>query len=572
MDIVLIDAISPFFRGLARHRINWSKIPFADLEDADGRPDAACFARVAEDMPLVAAGIRSLGGTAATLDDLAHLAPCPHHAAELNAKIAAYQTHFAGFMEALQRQGLAVYVTADYFSHSPGTRAACGDDPARLASVFTDLVRAFFARFPDAAGIILRIGETDGLDVRGDFRSELVLKRPDEVRDFLLRVLPVFEELGKTLVFRTWTVGAYPVGDLLWNPVTFDRVFAGVDSPALLVSIKHNDSDFFRHLPLNPTLLCPGVRKIVELQARREYEGCGEYPSFTGWDVEQLRRKLEGVPGIAGISLWVQTGGWTVFRRLAFLENASPWTDLNAYAAVRVFRDRIPAEAALMDYCRDRLHSFAYADLIELARLSDEVVKELLYLDDFARRPLFFRRVRVPPLFSVYWDQIFVNHSVRKLLRIFAPDGAAKVRQGQAAMRKMERMEELAKRLGLPADDIRFMRDSLRLVALAREYYFLPFSQDRARGLWEAKEAYQKAWPREVRYRYAVKLDFSRQRLSRHRLRSLLRLLVREQPRYRRMDRLVTLGVLSWIAPWLLRRRRDSALSQAAMGIETVFR
>ena len=572
MDIVLIDAISPFFRGLDRHRINWSKIPFADLEDADGWPDAARFDRIAEDMPRVAAGIRALGGTAATLDDLAHLAPCPHHGPELNAKIAVYQDRFAGLMETLRRSGLSVFATADYFSHSPGTRAALGGDPDRLSHAFIGMVRTFFERFPDAAGIILRIGETDGLDVRGDFRSELVLKRPAEVRGFLQRVLPVFEQLGKTLVFRTWTVGAYPVGDLLWNPMTFTRVFAGVTSPALLVSIKHGDSDFFRHLPINPTLLCPGVRKVVELQARREYEGCGEYPSFIGWDVEQIRRRLEGAPDIAGISLWVQTGGWTVFRRLAFLESASPWTDLNAYAAVCVFRDRIPAEAALMDYCRDRLHSFAYADLIELARLSDEVVKELLYLDDFARRPLFFRRVRVPPLFSVYWDQIFVNHSVRKLLRIFAPDGAAKVRQGGAALRKMDRMEELAKRLGLPAEDIRFMRDSLRLVALAREYYFLPFSQERARGLWEAKEAYQKAWPREVRYRYAVKLDFSRQRLSRHRLRSLLRLLLREQPRYRRMDRFVTLGVLSWIAPWLLRRRRGFPLTQTAMGLETVFR
>ncbi len=572
MDIVLIDAISPFFHGLERHRINWSKIPFSDLENAEGWPDAGKFDRIAADMPRVAAGIRALGGTAATLDDLAHLAPCPHHAPELNAKIAFYQDRFAGLMETLRQHGLAVFITADYFSHSPGTRAALGDDPDRLAGTFIDLVRAFFQRFPGAAGVILRIGETDGLDVRGDFRSELALKRPEDVCGFLQRVLPVFEHLGKTLVFRTWTVGAFPIGDLLWNPATFERAFKDVRSSALLVSIKHGDSDFFRHLPLNPTLLCRGVRKIVELQARREYEGCGEYPSFIGWDVEHIRRKLEGVPDIAGLSLWVQTGGWTVFRRLAFLGNASPWTELNAYAAVRVFRDRIPAEAALMDYCRDRLQSFAYADLIELARLSDEVVKELLYLDDFARRPLFFRRVRVPPLFSVYWDQIFVNHSVRKLLRIFAPDGAAKVRQGQAALRKMERMEELARRLGLPAEDIRFMRDSLRLVALAREYYFLPFSQARAHGLREAKEAYQNAWPREARYRYAVKLDFSRQRLSRHRLRGLLRLLLREQPRYRRMDRVVTLGVLSWIAPWLLRRRRDSGLTQTAMGIETVFR
>jgi hypothetical protein len=34
MELFLIDAIGPFFRGYVRSRVNWSKIPFMHLVDA----------------------------------------------------------------------------------------------------------------------------------------------------------------------------------------------------------------------------------------------------------------------------------------------------------------------------------------------------------------------------------------------------------------------------------------------------------------------------------------------------------------------------------------------------------
>lgn len=57
-------------------------------------------------------------------------------------------------------------------------------------------------------------------------------------RSMLNRLLPLFEHYGKSLVFRTWTVDAHAIGDLIWNRQTFDRVFKGIDSPRLIISMK----------------------------------------------------------------------------------------------------------------------------------------------------------------------------------------------------------------------------------------------------------------------------------------------------------------------------------------------
>ena len=145
------------------------------------------------------------------------------------------------------------------------------------------LLDRFLTDFPEVAGVIVRIGESDGKDVHDDFRSQLVLKTPEQARAFLQEMLPVFERHGRRLIFRTWTVGAYPIGDLMWHRDTFARVFEGITSPALVVSMKYGESDFFRYLPLNRNFFRTPLAKIVELQSRREYEGCGEYPNFTGW-------------------------------------------------------------------------------------------------------------------------------------------------------------------------------------------------------------------------------------------------------------------------------------------------
>ena len=48
MKLLLIDAIGPFFRHYKRQRINWSKVPFTDLETDSGLRDE-CVATIPDD-------------------------------------------------------------------------------------------------------------------------------------------------------------------------------------------------------------------------------------------------------------------------------------------------------------------------------------------------------------------------------------------------------------------------------------------------------------------------------------------------------------------------------------------
>jgi hypothetical protein len=213
---------------------------------------------------------------------------------------------------------------------------------------------------------------------------------------------------------------------------------------------------------------------------------------------------------------------------------------------------------------------------LELLRRSDEVVRELLYIDEFARQRLYFRRVRIPPLLQVYWDTIFINDAVRKVIGHFVRDPERAVRAGEAAFGNFERMEALAEPAGLPAEDIRFMRDTFRILLLARRYYLLPFEPELANEIEATKRAYKKRWPRRTRHRYRVKTSFQPTHVKRRTIAWVSRLVIRNRPEYRTVfDRLFTLRVLAWVY-WLFRVRHQRAmpkfLRKSAMGVDAVFR
>jgi hypothetical protein len=98
------------------------------------------------------------------------------------------------------------------------------------------LVR-LFEDYPEVNGVIFRIGECDGVDVEGDFRSRLVLKNAAMVNDFISGTLPIFEERDRLMIMRTWTMGATRAGDLIWTSGTFDRAFRDVESENFIVSM-----------------------------------------------------------------------------------------------------------------------------------------------------------------------------------------------------------------------------------------------------------------------------------------------------------------------------------------------
>lgn len=571
----LIDAIGPFFRGHEVRTINWSKIPWQNVPKAcDGAADA-WWAQVRADLTRFADQASAWGFNAVSLDDVTHLADHAWLEPELRQRIAFYQEEFARCFAIFTERGLAVHVTMDVMTYTPELRRRMVEARRGVNDYLAGLLEGFFHSFPQVAGIILRIGESDGKGVHDEFRSELVIQKPAQARCLLRDLLPVCERHGRRLIFRTWTVGAYRIGDLMWHRGTFTRVFEGIDSPALVISMKYGESDFFRYLPLNRNFFRTKIPKIVELQTRREYEGCGEYPSFVGWEYERYARELAHADNVIGCMVWCQTGGWVPFRRIALIDPEAVWIDLNTFVTLRIVKDGWSVEGAVRAFVKERALGDADA-LIELLRCSDEVVRELLYVEEFAQQKLYFRRVRIPPMLQVYWGNIFINHSVKKLLRHFVREPEAALHSAVRCMDRLEQMIALAPRAGVPVADLEYMRDTFRLLALAREYYFTEFTPETEPRLREAKRAYKAKYAkRGLRARYRIKTDFKPFWLHPRYLGWAAALLLRRKRGYRIIDKLLILHVLSVIYRVVAVRKPhwiSGFAKESAMGVDVVFR
>jgi hypothetical protein len=573
VDIFLIDAVGPFFRNYKKQRINWSKIPFHNLRlDPEGR--RIQFDRIAADMRLFASKVSKAGYNSVSLDDVAHLTPDPCHGSAINNTIHILIQEYRVLFKILKDHGLNIYLTMDVLSFSPGMKTKIAGSKKKGLQFIIKQVESVFADFPEISGIIFRIGESDGRDVKGDFKSELFLRTPREVNTLIRELLPVFERHGRTLILRSWTVGAYQIGDFIWHRRTMARVLRGIDSPNFILSMKYGESDFFRYLPLNKHFFRLKVRKIIELQAKREYEGCGEYPSFVGWDYHEYARQIESAQNIAGISVWCQTGGWVPFRRLTFLQKEGIWNELNSYVTLKVFKEKWSVEESVTAFCQE-INCPDPQGFLEFLRLDDEVIKELLYIREVAERKIFFRRVRIPPLLTVYWNNIFINDSVRKILQHLVENHEGSIQEGYNALEKIKRMKTLAEELGLSAEDIQFMNDTFYIIALARSYYFLPDNEETVTTLKKAKKKYKVLYPKKDHPRYRIKTNYKPFPLRIASLALLSRFCLRNKRGYRIIDHLFTLhllGVIYRLFVFINPEKIPAFVRKQAMGIGTIFR
>jgi hypothetical protein len=573
MEWLLIDGLGPFFHGYHRKRINWSKIPFEHLETADGlKTDLICS--IQADFARFARAAADVGCNAITLDDLAHLYPWPHYEAPVKAKIQAYGAWYRELFASAAEAGLRVFITTDIMFYTSELARYPGRHVDALVEWWHQALRYVFQAFPEIAGVIMRFGESDARDVRDTFRSALVLHTSKQVRQFLSGVLPVFEHWYKLLVFRTWSVGAYAVGDLMWHHCTFASAFSSLHSPNLILSMKYGDSDFFRFLPLNAHFFQSRHQKIIEFQTRREYEGFGEYPAFVGWEYEGYLRALRNVPNVVGASLWCQTGGWGTFRRLTYLTNSSIWVDLNTFVTAHMCRG-LSCEQAVERFCQRFQPHIPVQPFLQFLRLADEAVRNLLYIRELAERQLFFRRLRVPPLSHVFWDRIVINAAMRTVLGAMVRDRQRAIDEGRIALRTLDTMRSLAAVHHLPEQGLRLQHDTFEILAAAREYLLGDATPEIMKRLQTLVLHYRAnhAW------RYSVETNFvpcaaSRLMPSRS-LKLLLRLMLRERAEYRWIDRLFLLRFFSLVYPlvWRWRERLFPAFARHhGMGIEVVFR
>ncbi len=574
MELFLIDAIGPFFRGYEKNRINWSKIPFTHLKTSG--PEAEIqWQQIENDIRHFAAGVSALGYNAVTLDDLAHLAPHPLHEPEIADRIAFFRTRFAKIFDILQEEfSLKIFLTSDIIPLTPAIEKSIGEKTEDLEKYYLSLVTGILDDFPQLSGLILRIGESDGNDVKDPIRTRLHLRNPRDTNHLLRKLIPTFDSRSKKLILRTWTVGAHHIGDLIWHRGTLSETLDGIDSPNFIVSMKHGESDFFRHIPLNKAFFRVKQAKIIELQARREYEGAGEYPSFIGRSCEAFARELAHAENMVGISVWCQTGGWHRFRRLAFLEgnkNPDTWIRLNVATAIHVFKYGHSVEQSI----EETVGIENAPATLHLLRHADVLINQLLYIEDFASQKLFFRRVRIPPLLNVYWDCLFINHAVSKTLRHFVPDPEQTLRTGEGAASLFPEMIRLAREADLPVADIEHMRDFFSILVLARRYYFLPYDEALTVRIRSAKKEYKKRYPANVRERYRIKISFEPFKVKRRTLAWVSSVLLRKKRGYRVIDHLFTLHLIGYLFRLFKPRNPKDMpkfLRKSAMGIDSLFK
>jgi hypothetical protein len=433
-DLLLIDGSAPFFTPFINgERKNWSKAPLTELQK-HGRIDEEYQTTILKALNCYCRKVREIGYSAITFDDLAHLTLFDFYPYLLSRTVHSYQEFFRQVFAIACDAGLAIYITTDIMFWNRFIESHTKRHDARLRELFVEAVERLFDLFPEVTGIVTRIGESDGVDVSSLFKSRMVIRTPRQCNRWLKEVLPVFESHGKTLLFRTWGLGAFRVGDIMWNEATEKQAFGDIDSPAFVVSRKYAAADFFRYLPLNERIIHSQHPHIVEFQARREYEGFGVFPAYVGRQYQAYRDQLADNDLLRGISVWCQTGGWSHFERLTFLETSSPWNELNTVATLQLFTSDKNADEILREFCQKRFKQENQTILIELIQLYDKLIDQIWYFAPFARQSLWFRRLRVPPLLWIFWDTVLVNRALRLVFRTFM-DNSKEVRINDKLLR-----------------------------------------------------------------------------------------------------------------------------------------
>jgi hypothetical protein len=71
------------------------------------------------------------------------------------------------------------------------------------------------------------------------------------------------------------------------DPEVYERILGGIYSDKLIISTKLTKGDFWNSVPYNPTLYSGRHKRIVELQARREFEAFNVIPNYVAPDYQE---------------------------------------------------------------------------------------------------------------------------------------------------------------------------------------------------------------------------------------------------------------------------------------------
>ncbi|MBD3384128.1 glycosyl hydrolase family 67 [candidate division KSB1 bacterium] len=547
LDFYIIDAIGPFFKKQKR-TVNWSKIPFFAL-DKKGEIKAKRIEKILKRFRRFVSKCSELGYNAISLDDLAHLVTFDFYPARLQKKLSIYKSLYSKLFDLAIKEGLYIYINTDIMFFNQAISDYTRNRESNIIALLSKALEQLFCNYP-VKGVVFRIGENDGIDVKGDFISRLSIKTPRQANRYLKQLLPIFEMRDKFLIFRTWTVGIHKIGDLMFNPVTFAKTFSQIESEHLIVSMKYGDTDFFDQLDLNPLIMnCPH-KFILELQTRREREGFGELPYYVGWQYERYFRQLAGTINFTGISVWCQTGGWSKWQNLTFIKRSSPWNELNTTAAIEIFKNGSSADSVL--------HALYNKQITDFITLCHETFTNIIYIKNLSVMTLYLRRLRLPPLLWIYWDHVIINPLVMALYNFVGHQEFSVPRD------ELKKIKKMGKKLNI--SNIDFIYDTLLILAKCHRAITQKYINTK---LIHEIAKYEKKYPNGL----VFSVRTSQQNFGY--TRTLFKLFLRKQAKYRPLDYVLLSPPASYLIRLLVKsltKHMPGFVNKQAMPIEELFK
>ncbi len=328
------------------------------------------------------------------------------------------------------------------------------NDP-RLWDIYQAGLSEFFTNMPFVDGLMIRIGEAGTIYNKPgwDYFSTLAVTSVDSVRTMLTKFTQTAGDYGKTIYFRTWSVGVGDIGDMHTNPKTYEKILDGLPDDNLVVVTKFTMGDFYSWLPLNPTLEQGGQRRIVEFQSRREFEAFSAFPNYMSGDHQiALQNFEEKNPNVVGVWVWTQDGGpWRAGPMSLYLKSGF-WQlyDLDVYATGRLAWDR---DANLADVNRTWMaNTFSddpatIAMIEEIIEQSREVAKKGLYISPYAEKQVLALGLEPPTMLWIFeWDIVSGDSAALSAIH-FASRGKVdeavrEAREAQAATLEMLQQAE----------------------------------------------------------------------------------------------------------------------------------
>ncbi len=364
------------------------------------------------------------------------------------------------WMQLASDSGLATYLQTDMVALTSPLRSylerrfgSLDTEDPEFWGVFRMGLEEIFRNYPRVEGLIIRIGEAGTVynQPGWDYTSELAVRTGRGVQLMLSAFLEAAEHFDRTIIFRTWSVGVGEVGDMHTDPETYRQVLGPIRSDHLVISTKYGNGDFYSWLPLNRTLFTGDHRRMMEFQARREFEGFGSMPNFVGsLHQSALQSALHYRGVLEGAWVWTQSGGPLRAGPLSLypFTGFNTVTDLNVYASARLLNDpHVSIDSVLYSWTASRFgnDSLLLAHLTRFFLQSHGVLRYGLYISDFARYDIRALGLEPPPMLWIFeWDILGASSSVfSQIYRVTRQDLDRAIGEGFQAVRGAIGMKDL---------------------------------------------------------------------------------------------------------------------------------